>query len=97
MSKEYDSSLRAQGGNGYIDAMFRYGVHPRQYAERIFIRVVEKMEKEKQFSFYSTKRFFIITKEGVPLIIQDYDFVELKRQEGTYAYDQWVEDIVEGK
>jgi len=55
------------------------------------------MEKKKQFSFYSTKRFFIITKEGVPLIIQDYDFVELKRQEGTYAYDQWVEDIVEGK
>lgn len=94
MSKKYDSSLRVPGGNGYIDAIARHGLHPRQYAEKIFERVLKKTEKEKRFSFYSTKRFFIIAKEGVPLIIQDFDFVELKRQEGTFAFDKWVEDLL---
>lgn len=36
----------------------------------------------------------MIVKDGVQLIVKNYDFVELKRQQDVFAFDAWVEEII---
>lgn len=96
MSTDYDQSLRARGGTGFASAMFRVNAHPREYSKRLGDALIAKMNVSKSVRIMDTEEFFILTINDQPMILKDYDFVELKRQETVFAYEEWLEKIIVG-
>ncbi len=96
MSTDYDQSLRARGGNGFASAMFRVNAHPRQYSKRLGDALIAKMNVSEAVRILDTEEFFILTVNDQPMILKDYEFVELKRQEAIIAFEEWLEKSIVG-
>lgn len=91
MYENYNKDLRVRGGEGFSSAMFRFTAHPRKYCSSLGYSRLKKLGLNEVFKIFCTESFFIIAKEGKPMIIKDYYFVESKRQEGVYAFEDWLE------
>jgi hypothetical protein len=97
MKKEIvmDPNLRVRGGYGYASAMFRLHSTCKDYSRDLALPIIEKYNTDKnEFEFFSAEDFFIITLNGIPIIIKDYYFVEEKRQTAMKAYEEWVENLL---
>lgn len=93
---KYDQSLRARGGINWGDAMFRANVDPQRYSKTIGEKIINKKGLSDYFEFINSDSFFIISFNSKPMIIKDYDFVELKRREGLHSYEEWLENMLDG-
>ncbi len=94
MSTDYDQSLRARGGNGFASTMFRVNAHPRQYSKKLGDTLISKMNVSESVRIMDSEDFFILTINDQPMILKDYDFVEQKRREAVFAYEEWLEQVV---
>ncbi len=94
MSTDYDQSLRVRGGTGFASSMFRVNAHPRQYSKRLGDALIAKMNVSESVKVMCTEEIFILTINDQPMIIKDYDFVEKKRQEAVFAYEEWLEKAI---
>lgn len=94
MSEFYDQSLRVRGGRGYASAIFRINASPREYSKRLGKMLFERMGDTHSFDILNTDAFFLIIRDDKPIIARDYSFVELKRQEGAYAFEGWLEKVI---
>ena len=95
MNQFYNPDLRVRGGNGFSSAMFRFSASPREYSRRLGEMLIEKMGYSESVKIYDTEAYFIISIHDAPKIIKDYYFVESKRQEGVYSYEDWLKKIIE--
>jgi N-acetylmuramoyl-L-alanine amidase len=96
MSTEFDQSLRVRGGNGFASAMFRVNAHSRQYSKRLGDALIAKMGVSESIRIMDNEEFFILTINDQPMILKDYGFVELKRQEALFAFEEWLEKTIVG-
>ncbi len=91
MSEFYNQSLRVRGGTGFADAIFRVNASPGEYSKRLGKNLFERLGVKEYFDLFNTDTFFLITKDDKPIIVKSYHFVELKRQEGVHAFEEWLE------
>lgn len=86
---------RIRGGSSYADAMYRFGASPEHYARRMTERIIEKeWGIESPFRYFGSEGFFIISENDVPVIIKDYEFVEIHRCTAVHSFENWVQELV---
>lgn len=91
----YNESERKNGGSCFADAIFRKNATPENYARVLTQRVLHRgFGKNSPFHYYETDTFFMITKDDQPIVVKDYQFVELKRCEDYRGFERWVEDTI---
>lgn len=56
--------------------------------------LLEKMGASGTLKLLDTETFIMVTKDGKPKITRDYSYVELKRQEGVYTFEEWLENEI---
>lgn len=94
----YDRTTRIQGGSSFADAMLRGNASSENYARAMIGRKLEKeWGEESPYTFHSMGESFIIAREGVPVMIRDFQFVEMKRSESVHAFEEWVLEIIRRK
>lgn len=94
MNQFYNQDLRVKGGTNFSSAMFRFNASPREYSQRLGEILIERMMLSESVRIHSTETFLIITVNDIPVIVKDYYFVESKRQESVYAYEEWLKKII---
>ena len=94
MSHYYKQELRVKGGPNFVGAMFRFSASPREYSRRLGQNRINKMALSESVKIYDSEEYFIISIHDEPKIIKDYYFVESKRQEAVYAFENWLEQTV---
>lgn len=94
MNQFYNQDLRVQGGNSFSSAMFRFSASPREYSRRLGEMLIEKMGVSESIKLYDSDTYLIIAVNDNPMIIKDYYFVESKRQEGVYSYEDWLRNKI---
>lgn len=91
----YDRTTRIQGGSSFADAMLRGGASSESYARTMMRRKMDKVwGDESPYTYHASEEFFIIAREGVPVAIRDFQFVEMKRSEAVHAFEDWVMEII---
>lgn len=86
----YNQYRRVQGGSSYADAMFRFGAHPKSYAEGMMERVLRKRKNpDAPFKYHAGEDYFLISYNHQVKLIEDFQFVEDKRAEGVHALEEW--------
>jgi len=88
------NNRRQAGGTGFADSIFRTSASSRDYAEGLFKRTVKKIRSDVCFEIFTTKKFFIISADGKPLVIKDFGYVEEKRCQGVFAFEEWLEKVL---
>lgn len=95
MNQFFNQDLRVKGGVNYSSAMFRFNASPREYSKRLGEMLIEKMGLSESIKLYDSETFLIIAIDDIPKVIKDYQFVESKRQQGVYSYEEWLKNIIE--
>ena len=91
----YNETTRVKGGSSFADAMLRGNASSESYARIMMKRKLDKeWGDESPYAYHSTKDFFIIARDGVPVMIRDFQFVEMKRSESVHAFEEWVMEII---
>lgn len=94
----YDKTTRIQGGSSFADAMFRGSASAESYARTMMKRKLDKeWGDESPYTYHEAGDSFIIACEGVPVVIRDFQFVEMKRSESVHAFEEWVAEIIRRK
>lgn len=91
----YNNTTRVPGGSCYGDSVFRTTASPQSYARTMFQKVISKRSfNPDEIRYFSTEDFFMLVYQQKPLLVENFDFVEMKRSEGVHAFEEWLSKTI---